>query len=191
MPVTLPRFRPLTIAVAIGVVALLVILYWISAHSVHEPPASLQPLTAFNPPQPAPDVAFTGVDGARHTLGEFHGRLVVLNLWAPWCAPCVKELPALAALQSALSEQQFAVVAVDVGHRDTPATAKEFLAQHGAKSFKAYTDSNAAMLRTFGAYGLPVSILIDGEGRQIGRALGPADWSAPESVAYLKWLSER
>jgi len=189
--VTLPRFRPLTIAVAIGAAALLAVLYWITAHSVHEPPASLQPLTAFSPPQPAPDVAFTGVDGARHTLGEFRGRLVLLNLWAPWCAPCVKELPALAALQSALPPDRFAVVAVDVGHRDTPAVAGDFLKQHGAGSLKAYTDSNAAMLRAFGAYGLPVSILIDKQGRQIGRALGPAEWSAPQSVAYLTWLSER
>ena len=191
MPVTLPRFRLLTIAVAIGVAALLAVLYWITAHSVHEPPASLQALTVFRPPEPAPDVAFTGADGARHTLGEFHGRLVVLNLWAPWCAPCVKELPALAALQTALPPERFAVVAVDVGHRDTPALARDFLKQHGAGPLMAYTDSNAAMLRAFGAYGLPVSILIDTEGRQIGRAFGPADWSAPESVRYLKWLSER
>ena len=121
---------------------------------------------------------------------EYRGRVVLLNLWASWCAPCVRELPALASLQKALPDARFAVVAVDVG-RDTRGEAGAFLASHGASVLGANVDSDTSMLRAFGAYGLPVSILIDDKGREIARALGPADWSAPNSVRYLKRVSER
>ncbi|HEY0282518.1 MAG TPA: TlpA disulfide reductase family protein [Rhizomicrobium sp.] len=185
---TLPRFRPLTIAVAIGAAVLLAVLYGITTLSVHAPPASLQPLKLTHPAKPVPAVVFAGADGRLHTLAEFKGRLVLLNLWAPWCAPCVKELPALAALQKALPRDRFAVVAVDVG-RDTLAEAGAFLAEHDARALTAYLDSNTSLFRIFGAYGLPLSILIDAEGREIGRVEGPADWSAPDSVRYLKRLA--
>ncbi len=187
---TLPRFRPLTIAVAICAAVILAILYGISALSVHAPPASLQPLALTKPPKTAAPVVFEGMDGAIHSLAEFKGKLVLLNLWAPWCAPCVKELPALAALQRLLPKERFTVVAVDVG-RDTPPEAAAFLAAHGATALPAYRDSNSSTFRAFGAFGLPVSILIDAKGREIARALGPADWSAPDSVRYLRQLAER
>ena len=138
-----------------------------------------------------PDISFRSVsDGKLHHLREFEGKVVLLNLWAPWCAPCVKELPALAALQKALPRERFAVVAVDVG-RDTLAEAGSVLAGHEARALDAYLDSNTSLFRAFGAYGLPLSILIDAKGREIARAEGPADWSAPESVRYLKQLAER
>jgi thiol-disulfide isomerase/thioredoxin len=187
---TLPRLRPLTIAVAIGAAALLAVLYGITTLSVHAPPASLGPLKLTRPAKPVPSVVFAGVDGKLHTLAEFKGRLVLLNLWAPWCAPCVKELPALAALQKALPQERFAVVAVDVG-RDTVAEAGSFLAGHNARSLPAYLDSNTSLFRAFGAYGLPLSVLIDAQGREIARAEGPADWSAPDSVRYLRRLAGR
>ena len=127
-----PRLRPLTIAVALGAAALLGVLYGITTLSVHAPPPSLEPLKLTRPAKPTPSVVFAGADGKLHTLDEFKGRLVLLNLWAPWCAPCVKELPALAALQKALPRDRFAVVAVDVG-RDTVAEAGSFLAGHNAR----------------------------------------------------------
>ncbi|MDE2133089.1 MAG: TlpA family protein disulfide reductase [Alphaproteobacteria bacterium] len=187
---TLPRFRPLTLAAAVGAGALLVVLYVIAALSVHAPPASLKPLTLTRPAKPVPAAVFSAADGKLHSLSEFKGRLVLLNLWAPWCAPCVKELPALAALQKALPGDRFAVVAVDVG-RDTLEEAGGFLAAHDARALHAYLDSNTSLFRAFGAYGLPLSVLIDAKGREIARAEGPAEWSAPESVRYLKRLAER
>ena len=185
-----PRLRPLTIAVALGAAALLSVLYVITTLSVHAPPASLKVLTLTHPAKTVPSAVFSGADGKLHSLGEFKGRLVLLNLWAPWCAPCVKELPALAALQKAIPQERFAVVAVDVG-RDTPQEAGGFLASHGAGALHTYLDSNTSLFRAFGAYGLPLSVLIDAKGREIARAEGPADWSAPESVRYLKRLAGR
>ena len=185
-----PRFRPLTIAVALGAAALLCVLYVMTALSVHAPPATLKVLAPTHPAKAVPSVVFSAADGKLHSLGEFKGRVVLLNLWAPWCAPCVKELPALAALQKAVPEERLAVVAVDVG-RDTPAEAASFLAAHGAGILHTYLDSNTSLFRAFGAYGLPLTVLIDGQGREIARAEGPADWSSPDSVKYLKWLSGR
>ncbi len=98
---TLPRFRPLTIAVAAG--TLLAVLYGIIALAVHartRPPASLAPLALTRNAAPVPQVAFADAKGNPHTLAEFKGRYVLLNLWASWCAPCVRELPALARLQA-------------------------------------------------------------------------------------------
>jgi thiol-disulfide isomerase/thioredoxin len=188
--VTPPRFRPLTIAVAIGAAALLGVLYWIASPSVHAVPASLQPLAVTKPSKPVAAMVFAGADAKLHSLDEFKGKLVLFNLWAPWCAPCVKELPALAALEKTMPKDRFAVVAVDVG-RDTAADAGTFLAAHGAGALHAYHDANESVFRAYGVYGLPMSLLIDAKGQEIARSLGPADWSAPDSVAYLKVLAER
>jgi thiol-disulfide isomerase/thioredoxin len=187
---TLPRFRPLTIAVAIGAAALLAVLYWMTTVAVHAPPPALAPLKLTRPAKAVPAAAFAGADGKIHTLAEFKGRLVLLNLWAPWCAPCVTELPQLSALQKELGRGRLTVVAVNVGRSTTQETAA-FLAEHGAGSLGVFRDSNVALLRAFGSGGLPVSVLIDAKGREIARADGPADWSAPESVRYLKRLSQR
>ena len=166
---------------------LLAVLYWMTASTVHAPPASLAPLKFAAQPQRAPAVAFTGPGGKIANLHEFKGRYVLLNLWAPWCGPCVKELPALAALQRALPADRFVVVPVDVG-REGQADAQGFLAGHGAGALQTYVDSEAALLRSFGGYGLPMTALIDPEGNEIARAEGAPDWAKPESVAYLRSL---
>ena len=169
---------------------LLVVLYWMTASTVHAPPASLDPLKLTNAPRPAPSAVFTGAGGRLASLRAFKGRYVLLNLWAPWCGPCVKELPALAALQRALPADRFVVVPVDVG-REGQSDAQEFLAGHGAGTLLTYVDTNAALLRAFGGYGLPMSALIDPEGNEIARAEGAPNWAAPESVAYLRQLVAR
>jgi thiol-disulfide isomerase/thioredoxin len=129
-------------------------------------------------------------DGRTHTLKDFKGRYVLLNLWAVWCAPCVKELPALARLQAALPAGRMEVVAVDVA-RGTPKDAADFLKSHNATALTAYIDPNLTLMRAFGAYGLPMTVLIDDKGNQVARAMGPAEWDAPESVDYFTALSAK
>jgi thiol-disulfide isomerase/thioredoxin len=187
--VTKPRPHIFAIAAAVALL-LLAVLYWMTAVTVHERPASLVLLKPTSPARPAPTVVFTGAGGKLHNLQEFKGKVVLLNLWAPWCGPCVKELPALAALQKSLPPGRFAVVPVDVG-REGQSEAQAFLAGHGAGTLTTYVDANAALLRAFGGYGLPMSVLIDREGNEIARAEGAPNWSAPESVAYLRQLAEK
>jgi thiol-disulfide isomerase/thioredoxin len=167
------------------------VLYGMKPSAVHaavKPPQSLARLVPTEKPIPVAAVAFEGADGARHALAEFKGRYVLLNLWAVWCAPCVKELPALAVLQSKVAPKQLAVVAVDVA-RGTPADAAAFLKGHGAGALTPYIDTDLALMRAFGAYGLPLTILIDDKGREVARSVGPADWSAPDAIQYFQALT--
>jgi thiol-disulfide isomerase/thioredoxin len=159
-----------------------------TVHAPAVPPASLAPFTAAGSPQAVPAVAFSDANGNRVALSQLKGRYVLLNLWAPWCAPCVKELPSLAKLQSTVPKDRLEVVAVDVG-RGTSADARSFLDAHDAKVLATYVDSNLALLRAFGAYGLPLTVLIDPQGHEIGRALGPAVWDSPESIDYFRALA--
>jgi thiol-disulfide isomerase/thioredoxin len=138
-------------------------------------------------PSAVPAVAFSDDKGNRISLSQLKGRYVLLNLWAPWCAPCVRELPALARLQSAVASARFQVIAVDVG-RGSAADARTFLDDHGAKALATYVDANLALLRAFGAFGLPLTVLIDPQGKEIGRAIGPAAWDSADSVEYFRTL---
>ena len=190
---TQTRIRFLTIALALGAAALLAVLYGMRTLTVHAPlapPASLARLVPAQKAQPVALVAFTGIDGAHHTLAEFKGHYVLLNLWAPWCAPCVKELPALARLQAAVPKGRLEVVPVDVA-RGTPADAASFLKAHGAARLPAFIDADLGMMRVFGAYGLPLTVLIDDKGREVARAVGPADWDAPDAIDYFKALTSK
>lgn len=134
-----------------------------------------------------PAVAFSDAAGKPEMLSAYRGRYVLLNLWATWCGPCVKELPALAKLQAGVPAG-FTVVPVNVG-RSTAGETKSFLAAHGAAGLPTFTDHNLAMMRAFHVYGLPVSLLIDPKGRVVARADGPAPWDDPQAVTYFKALA--
>jgi thiol-disulfide isomerase/thioredoxin len=136
------------------------------------------------PPKPVAAVAFADAAGRVHSLREFHGNYLLLNLWATWCGPCVRELPALSHLQAAAGVKALQVVPVNVG-RDNAAATAGFLKQHHA-TLPVYLDNNSAFLHAFGAYGLPLTVLIDPQGREIARAIGAVQWDAPESVEYFK-----
>ena len=170
---------------------MLAVLYVMPPRSVHAalvPPAELAPFAADKSPTAVAAVSFVDFQGKPVLLSAFRGRYVLLNLWAPWCAPCVRELPSLAKLRAAIPPEHFEIVAVDVG-RDTVADARSFLDAHDAKQLSTYLDTKLALLRTFGAYGLPLTVLIDPQGREIGRALGPAAWDAPQAIDYFRALT--
>ena len=188
---TLSRWHLYAIGAVLAALALTGVLYGITPKAVHAeagPPAALAPYAAAKTPLAVPQVAFSDAGGTRQSLAAFKGRYVLLNLWATWCAPCVRELPALAKLKSAIPKDRLSVVAVDVG-RSTSADARGFLDAHGAKALDAYVDSNIALLHAFSAYGLPLTVLIDPQGREIGRAVGPAQWDAPEAIEYFRSLT--
>lgn len=140
-------------------------------------------------PQPAPELAFTGPDGQPMTLASLKGKTVLVNLWATWCAPCLKEMPSLDALQKEMGGPDFAVVAINIDTRnlDKPRT---WLAENKITALPFYGDPQAATFQALrAAYkveGMPVSIIVDKAGCELGIIQGPADWVSADSKALMK-----
>jgi thiol-disulfide isomerase/thioredoxin len=129
---------------------------------------------------PAPEVDFEH-EGRTLSLKAFRGKVTLVNFWATWCAPCLKELPSLDALERDLGGPDFVVVAIAADARG-PEIAASFLDRLGIESLKLYRDPRLRLTAAIGgANVLPVSILYDRQGREIGRLVGEADWSAPEA----------
>jgi thiol-disulfide isomerase/thioredoxin len=145
-------------------------------------------LTAFvvKPDRPAvAEFNFTDKDGKRLSLANWKGRVVLLNLWATWCAPCRKEMPSLAELQEQLGSKDFEVVAVSLDRQGEDVAAK-FLEETNASALALYLDKESDSLDKLRVVGLPASILIDRQGREIGRIFGPAEWASPEALELIK-----
>jgi thiol-disulfide isomerase/thioredoxin len=182
------RLRPLFILALLVFAIAGSVLYVIRTRPVHArlaPPPELASLQWEGTPKAVPQVGFAAADGKSATLAGFAGHYVLLNLWARWCAPCVRELPELAVLQSAVP--QINLVPVNVG-RDNAAQTAAFLKAHGAKRLAVYVDIDTALIRAFSVPGLPVSVLIDPKGREVARATGPCDWASPAAIAYFRHL---
>ena len=137
-------------------------------------------------PFPAPSVTLTDTAGSEVGLSDFRGKLVVLNLWATWCEPCLREMPSLERLQSRLGER-IAVLAVSED-RGGNKTVEPFIAKLGLKSVKTYIDPKSEVGHAFGARGLPTSFLIDREGKVLGRVEGAAEWDSPKILGVLEPL---
>jgi len=127
---------------------------------------------------PAPGVAFDGPDGPM-TLSRLRGKPVLVNLWASWCVPCVKELPSLDRLQLAMKAEGLAVVAINMDENNDDAL--YFLAKTHVTHLALYSDPNLLMSVALRVEGIPVSVLYNSEGREIGRYVGGTDWDSPEA----------
>ncbi len=137
------------------------------------------------PPRPAPAAAFQDGQGGSVRLADFAGRIVLLNLWATWCAPCVEEMPALDRLQAELGGDDFIVIALSLDARASE-VAPPFLAKLGIEHLQVYVDPERAVARELGTEGLPTTLLLDRQGRIVGQLLGTADWDAPEARALVR-----
>lgn len=147
---------------------------------------ALGPFVAHQSPAPAPDLAFTGGDGKPLTLADFKGRIVLLNLWATWCGPCVEEMPALDRLQARRGGRDFAVVALSVD-RQGRSLVEPFLEKLGVRNLAMYLDTGNAAMRALNIRGLPTTLLIDRDGREIGRMEGSASWDSPGAEALIRF----
>ena len=134
---------------------------------------------------PAPQTTLGAKDGTTTTLAAFRGRVVLVNFWATWCAPCIKELPSLARLQAQLGGAGFTVVALSEDLKGWPVIAP-FLGEHGIAQLPVLHDPQGAASRAFKATGLPTSVLLDRDGRELGRLVGPAEWDGPDALALLR-----
>ena len=119
------------------------------------------------------------------TLADFRGRIVLLNLWATWCAPCRAEMPALDRLQASLAGPDFTVVPLSIDHRGRDTVAR-FYRDLGLTSLGIYVDRSAEALSALELSGMPTSFLIDREGRELGRVIGAAPWDDPDMVSRIK-----
>lgn len=143
----------------------------------------------FTDPQPLPEVGLVGMDDAPRALSEFRGKWVVLNFWATWCPPCRKEMPGLGALQTELGGDRFEVVTVASGRNAVPAI-EEFFAEAGVTHLTALRDPKGELSRAMGVLGLPVTVILNPEGQEVGRLIGDAEWNAPEARAVLSALMQ-
>ena len=128
----------------------------------------------------APEAAFQFGD-AEMSLADFRGKTILVNFWATWCAPCLKELPSLDALQGAVGSDEFEVVAIAADPKG-PDAARDYLDRLNIKNLKLYTDQRLRLASSVGgANVLPVSVLYDRRGNEIGRLTGEADWAGADA----------
>jgi thiol-disulfide isomerase/thioredoxin len=150
--------------------------------------ARLGEFVPVSPPQPAPPISFVDRDGNTVRLSDFAGKLVVLNLWATWCAPCLREMPSLDRMQERLGDD-VAVLAISED-RGGSKIVEPFIAKLGLKSLKFYLDPKSGAEQAFKVQGLPTSVVIDREGNLLGRVEGAAEWDSPKLLKTLKSFLE-
>jgi thiol-disulfide isomerase/thioredoxin len=140
------------------------------------------------PPVPAPAISFVAADGSEHHLADFLGHGMVVNLWATWCAPCVAEMPSLAALSKTLAPNDIAVLPLS-SDRGGASVVEAFYRQHDITGLPVLLDPKGAAAHTWRARGIPTSLIIDRQGRERARLEGSADWSTPAAAALVRKLT--
>lgn len=136
-----------------------------------------------------PEVRFK--DGAERelTLADFSGKVVLLNIWATWCAPCRHEMPTLDRLQGKLGSDAFEVVALSIDKAGA-GTVRKFFEEIGVEHLSLYIDESARAAHALKAIGLPATLLLNREGQEIGRLVGPAEWDTPEMISLFESVIE-
>jgi thiol-disulfide isomerase/thioredoxin len=141
-------------------------------------------------PEALPEVKFQDGSGNERTLADWKGKVALVNLWATWCLPCRKEMPSLDRLQKDLGSDRFEVVAISVDRKGAEASRK-FLAYTGVERLALYVDPTARMSAELKVVGLPATLLVDAQGREVGRLLGPAEWDSDEAKRLIRAVVER
>jgi thiol-disulfide isomerase/thioredoxin len=136
-----------------------------------------------------PDLAFRDPSGNERHLADWRGRTVLVNLWATWCVPCRKEMPALDALQEKLGSDRFEVVSVNIDTRD-PDKPKIWIKDAGISRLAYYADPSAKVfqeLKSVGrAIGMPTTLLVDAAGCEIASLAGPAEWASDDAIRLVQ-----
>jgi thiol-disulfide isomerase/thioredoxin len=140
-------------------------------------------------PKPVPPLRFFDLQDRETGLEAFRGEVVVLNLWATWCAPCREEMPSLGRLQAHFADAPVRVVALSVD-RAAPDRVKKFMDEVGVTNLAVYRDPTVKAARLLKVPGLPATLLLDREGREVGRVLGIAEWDGPAAIAAVNSLLE-
>jgi thiol-disulfide isomerase/thioredoxin len=165
-----------TVAVAL----LLAVMAAVAAGQDEFKPGEFIPLA---PLQPAPEVAFTDTAGNPAAFSDFKGKLLLVNLWATWCQPCLREMPSLEKLQASQGDQL--IVAAISEDRGGARVVESFVAKLGLDKVKVYLDPKSEVGHAFDVRGLPTTVVIDPEGKLVGRVEGAAEWDMPKMLMAL------
>ncbi|MFD2740384.1 TlpA disulfide reductase family protein [Sulfitobacter aestuarii] len=150
----------------------------------------MKKLAVHESPQATSDAAFDLEDGGgKASLTDFRGKHLLVNFWATWCAPCRTEMPQLNALQKQYGGEDFQVLTIATG-RNSPEGIQRFFDEAGIDSLPRHQDPKQALASQMGVFGLPITVLIDPEGREIARMQGDADWSSDSAKAIIAALIE-
>lgn len=151
------------------------------------PALSAEPkrMTLHDAARPLPDISFTDDTGGLLTLQAYRGKVVLLNIWATWCAPCRAEMPTLDRLQASLGSDRFEVVALSID-RAGVGVVRKFYDEIGVTHLKLVIDQNGRAMQALGLLGLPTTILVGPDGLELARHVGPAKWDLPEMRAFFE-----
>ncbi len=136
-------------------------------------------------PEKAPDIPFFGAGGKIYTLADFRGKVVLVNFWATWCPACIVEMPLLDSLQARLGGKDFMVLTISQDGGGMPVV-KRFLKKRKLFNLPIFIDKDRRLGIAFDQSLLPTSMLLDAEGRELGRIIGPVEWDSPETMAFLR-----
>lgn len=151
--------------------------------------AAPQGFALHDEPQPVVNVRFVTEDGTRKDMESLRDKVLLVNVWATWCVPCREEMPTLDALQAELGSNRFEVVALSID-RAGPKVVRRFYDEIGVKHLKIYVDDTMLAATALRTVGLPTTILINADGQELGRLVGPAEWDDPEMVSFLQGFIE-
>lgn len=149
------------------------------------PASAIDGIPMHGSPRPLPEIDFADEHGTRLTLEAWRGKVVLLNVWATWCGPCRKEMPTLDRLQGRLGDERFEVLALSIDRAGIDVV-KRFFDEIGIAHLRPHIDESGRAGRELGAFGLPATILVGPDGRELGRVLGPAEWDTPEMIAFFE-----
>jgi thiol-disulfide isomerase/thioredoxin len=138
----------------------------------------------------APLTPWRDGDGAEQRLADYRGKVVLVNYWATWCAPCIREMPSLARLQKALPSSEFALVAISVDLEGRK-VAEPFLQENDLTALGLHLDNRGTVARAMGVSVMPTSILYDRDGREVGRLSGAAEWDSADALALIRFVINR
>jgi len=151
----------------------------------------MKKLVFHSTPKPVSEAAFFLADDAgMATLGDYHGKYILLNFWATWCAPCRKEMPMLSALQAEFGSDRFEVLTLATG-RNSPAGIVKFFDEAGITNLPLHTDPKQALAREMGVFGLPITVILNPEGQEIARLAGDATWDSDSAKAIIAALLDQ
>ncbi|MBK1635476.1 TlpA family protein disulfide reductase [Rhodovulum adriaticum] len=148
----------------------------------------MKKLVFHDQPRDVPDAVLSAPEGAQASLADYRGKWVVLNFWAPWCPPCRAEMPSLDRLQAEMGSDGFAVVTVSTGP-GSRAKDRRLFQELGITALPRLRDEGSMLARQMGVMGLPVTVILDPEGREVARMLGDAEWDSDSAKAIVAALT--